>query len=112
MIRCLVLSAFLLLAAPGAVAQVRPQPGYGDARMQTIDYRRNQVVEIEGAPGSQVMIALAPDEQIPTIAVGDSGAWQVVSRQSGHQPFSRPPPGGGRNQMALRPQPRRVGEEC
>src|SRR3546814_3296997 len=42
MIRCLVLSAFLLLAAPGAVAQVRPQPGYGDARMQTIDYRRNQ----------------------------------------------------------------------
>lgn len=101
MSRRLALTALLLFAAPGAVAQVRPQPGYGDARMQTVDYHRNQVVEIEGAPGYQVMIALAPDEQIQNIAVGDSGAWQVVASQSGNMLFVRPAQGGVSTNMTV-----------
>jgi type IV secretion system protein VirB9 len=95
------LAAFLLLAVPGAAAQVRPQPGNGDARMQTIDYRRDQVVEIEGAPGYQVMIALAPDEVIQHVAIGDSGAWQVVPSQSGNMLFVRPSQGGVSTNMTV-----------
>jgi type IV secretion system protein VirB9 len=95
------LAAFLVLAAPGAAAQVRPQPGYGDARMQTIDYRRDQVVEIEGAPGYQVMIALAPDEVIQHVAIGDSAAWQVAPSQSGNMLFVRPSQGGVSTNMTV-----------
>ncbi len=95
------LAILLALSATVAAAQVRPQPGYGDARMQTVDYQRNQVVEIEGAPGYQVMIALAPDEQIQNVAVGDSGAWQVVTSQSGNMLFVRPSEGGVSTNMTV-----------
>lgn len=95
------LAILLVLSAPAAAAQVRPQPGDGDARMQTVDYRRNQVVEIQGAPGYQVMIALAPDENIQNIAVGDSGAWQVVASQSGNMLFVRPSEGGVSTNMTV-----------
>lgn len=95
------LAILLALSGTGAGAQVRPQPGYGDARMQTIDYRRDQVVEIEGAPGYQVMIALAPDEQVQNVAVGDSGAWQVVASQSGNMLFVRPTQDGVSTNMTV-----------
>src|SRR3546814_19186434 len=90
------LAILLALSAAPAVAQVRPQPGTGDARMQTVDYQRNQVVEIQGAPGYQVMIALAPDEHIKNLAVGDSGASPVVATQSGNMLFVGPPGENGR----------------
>jgi type IV secretion system protein VirB9 len=100
MIRMLALLAGLVAAAPLA-AQVRPQPGIGDPRMRTVDYRRNQVVEIEGAPGYQVMIALAPDERIENVALGDSGAWQVVPNQSGNMLFVRPAQDGVSTNMTV-----------
>lgn len=95
------LAILLALLGTGAAAQVRPQPGYGDARMQTIDYRRDQVVQIEGAPGYQVLIALAPDEQIQNVALGDSGAWQVVANQSGNLLFVRPTQDGVSTNMTV-----------
>ncbi|WP_338426910.1 TrbG/VirB9 family P-type conjugative transfer protein [Sphingopyxis kveilinensis] len=97
----LALAALLLLTAPDAAARASPQPGYGDARMQTVDYRRDQVVEIEGAPGYQVMIALAPDEVIEHVALGDSGAWQVAPSQSGNMLFVRPSQGGVSTNMTV-----------
>lgn len=95
------LAILLALLGTGAEAQVRPQPGYGDARMQTVDYRRDQVVQIEGAPGYQVMIALAPDEQVQNVAIGDSGAWQVVASQSGNMLFVRPTQDGVSTNMTV-----------
>lgn len=95
------LVVLLTLPGVGASAQIRPQPGYGDARMQTIDYRREQVVQIEGAPGYQVMIALAPDERIENVALGDSGAWQVVASQSGNMLFVRPTQDGVSTNMTV-----------
>ena len=44
MITRLALVILPLMLVPGAASQVRPQPGIGDARMQTVDYRRDQVV--------------------------------------------------------------------
>lgn len=91
----------LALLASMAGAQVRPQPSGGDPRMQTVDYRRDQVVQIEGAPGYQIMIALAPDERVQNIALGDSGAWQVVASQSGNMLFLRPTQDGVSTNMTV-----------
>lgn len=97
----LTLGALLALLSASASAQIRPQPGYGDARMQTIDYRRDQVVQIEGAPGFQVMIALASDERIENVALGDSRAWQAVASQSGNLLFVRPTQDGVSTNMTV-----------
>jgi type IV secretion system protein VirB9 len=45
--------ALLLLAilAGEASAEIRPQPGLGDPRIQTVSYQADQVVLIEGATG-------------------------------------------------------------
>jgi type IV secretion system protein VirB9 len=84
-----------------AEAQVRPQPTGGDQRMQMVDYRRDQVVEIGGAPGCQVLIQLAPDERIQNVALGDSGAWQVATSQSGNMLFVRPTQDGVSTNMTV-----------
>lgn len=91
----------LALIAAAAQAQVRPQPSGGDPRMQTVDYQRNQVVQIEGAAGYQVLIALAPDERIQNVALGDSSAWQVVVSQSGNMLFVRPTQDGVSTNMTV-----------
>lgn len=95
------LAVLVALFGANASAQIRPQPGYGDARMQMIDYRRDQVVQIEGAPGYQVLIALAPDERIENVALGDSSAWQVAQSQSGNLLFVRPTQDGVSTNMTV-----------
>ncbi|MBY8826572.1 TrbG/VirB9 family P-type conjugative transfer protein [Hephaestia mangrovi] len=76
-----------LVAAPPLAAQVRPQPGPGDPHIQSVDYDPNQVVELETAPGYQLTVGLAADEQIESVAVGDSAAWQVSASHSGDHLF-------------------------
>jgi type IV secretion system protein VirB9 len=84
----LVLLAALLLAVGGpADAQVRPQPGAGDPRLQTVEYREGDVVLLELAPGYQMTIELAQDEQIENVALGDSAAWQVTPNRRGDRLF-------------------------
>ncbi|WP_234178888.1 TrbG/VirB9 family P-type conjugative transfer protein [Sphingopyxis sp. NFH-91] len=92
-------SAFIGLPAAAQV-QPAPNPG-GDQRMQTVDYHRYQVVEVRGAPGYQTLIALAPDERIQNVAVGDSGAWQVAASQSGNMLFVRPAQEGVATNMTV-----------
>lgn len=85
------LACFVLATMAGlAGAQVRPQPGSGDPRLQSIEYRADQVVQITGAPGYQVTIALAPDENIQSIALGDSSAWQATPTHSGDHLVVKP----------------------
>ena len=91
----------LLALGSGAQAQVLPEPSGGDPRIQAVDYRRDQVVQIGGAPGYQTTIALAPDEQIQNIAVGDSGAWQVSANRSGNILFVKPVQGGVDTNMTI-----------
>lgn len=76
--------ASLLLCAPLSLhAQVRPQPGQGDPRLQIVQYDADQIVHLPVVTGFQVMVALATGEQIGTIAVGDSAAWQVTPSKRG-----------------------------
>jgi type IV secretion system protein VirB9 len=64
-------------------AQVRPSPGEGDPRLQTIMFDAKQVVQLSVATGFQLMIAFAPGEVVETVALGDSAAWQVSPGKRG-----------------------------
>jgi type IV secretion system protein VirB9 len=90
-VRVLPLFLAALAAAPlSASAQVRPQPGQGDPRIQSIEYDADQVVQIQAAPGYQVTLELGSDELIENVAVGDSGAWQVTANRNGSRLFVKP----------------------
>ena len=94
--------AFVGLTAAGQLdAQVRPQLGPGDPRIQSIDYRADQVVLIEAAPGYQVRIELASDENIESAAVGDSGAWQVTANRALNRLFVKPLQAGADTNMTI-----------
>lgn len=94
-------AAWLLLLAAPAAAQIRPQPGPGDPRVQTVDYNENQVVTLQAAPGYELTIELAPDEQIENVAVGDSGAWQVTANHRGDHLFVKPLQSGVSTNMTV-----------
>ena len=74
---------FLLGIGPPLSAQVRPIPGTGDPRLQTVAYNPDQIVQLVVASGYQLMVNFAPGERIETIAVGDSSAWQVTTNKRG-----------------------------
>ncbi|MCW3838426.1 TrbG/VirB9 family P-type conjugative transfer protein [Sphingomonas canadensis] len=85
------LAALIALAAPlPAAAQVVPQPGPGDPRVQSVEYNPEQVVLLRAATGYQVTIELAPDERIESIAVGDAGSWQATPNKRGDHVFVKP----------------------
>ena len=88
--RCAVLLGLALCAAAPAAAQVRPTPGAGDPRIQTIDYDANQVFQIQAAPGYQVTLHFGADEVIENVAVGDSTAWQVSANRNGGHLYIKP----------------------
>lgn len=93
-----------LLAAPPAlplVAQVQPQAGAGDPRIQAVNYDPDQVVILYGAPGYQVTVEFGPDEQIENVAVGDSGAWQVTPNRRGDHLFVKPVQSGVATNMTV-----------
>jgi len=89
-VKAFAFAAAALLAAMPAAAQVRPQPGTGDPRLQTVDYAPDQVVTLQVAPGYQLTVELAPDEQIENVALGDSAAWQVTANRRGDRLFIKP----------------------
>ena len=96
------LALLVALAPLPAAAQVRPQPGSGDPRVQTVEYNADQVVLLQGAPGYQITVALAPDEHIENIAVGDTGAWQVIANNRGDRIFVKPiQPGVSTNMVVV-----------
>jgi type IV secretion system protein VirB9 len=91
----------LLLAPLAAEAQVRPQPGTGDPHIQSVDYRPDQVVWIDAAPGYQLTIELASDEHVENVALGDSGAWQVTANRRGDRLFVKPIRADGTTNMLV-----------
>ncbi len=91
----------LALAAPPLAAQVRPQPGPGDPRVQTIEFVPDQVVQLQAAPGYQVTVALNPDERVESIALGDSNAWNVTANKRGDYLFVKPVSAGVTTNMIV-----------
>lgn len=84
------IAALLLCLALPAAAQVRPAPGPGDPRVQTVMFAPDQVVQLQAAPGYQITVALNPDERIESIALGDGNAWQATANKRGDYLFVKP----------------------
>lgn len=87
--RALCLLLTLMLAGP-VVAQVQPTFPGGDTRLQTVVYDPDRVVRLRVPLGYQTTVALDAQEQIETIAVGDSSAWQVTPNARGDHLFVKP----------------------
>ncbi|MGN6818853.1 MAG: TrbG/VirB9 family P-type conjugative transfer protein [Sphingomonas sp.] len=97
-------AAFLLAAAIVAApahAQVRPQPGAGDPRIQTVMYDADQVVLLQVPTGYELTVEFAPDERIENVAVGDSAAWQVTPNKRGDRLFLKPIQGSTTNMTVV-----------
>ena len=96
-----VLIFWLALAAAPLAAQVQPQPGAGDPRIQVVDYDEDQVVLLQAAPGYQVTVEFGADERIENVAVGDGGAWQVTASRRGDFLFVKPIQAAGTNMTVV-----------
>jgi len=78
--------------APAFAPPPPPQlpPASPESRIQSIEYHADQVIPIQVAAGYQLMVEFAADERIESVAVGDSGAWQVTPNHSGDRIFIKP----------------------
>lgn len=96
------LALLAALSLPVAASgQVRPQPGAGDPRVQSVMYDPDQVVLLQVPVGYELTLELAPDERIENVAVGDSGAWQVTPNKRGDRLFIKPIQGGVTTNMTV-----------
>jgi type IV secretion system protein VirB9 len=95
------LGAITLMFASPALSQNQPMPGDGDPHLQTVDYNAGQIVMLRGAPGYQLMIELSPDEEIQSVALGDSAAWQVSINKGGDRLFLKPAQGDVSTNMTV-----------
>jgi type IV secretion system protein VirB9 len=77
-----VLGAIMLIVGLSpALAERTPTPGRYDPRIRTIVYERDNVVRLAASFGISTMIVLSESEQIETITVGDTAAWQVTTNK-------------------------------
>jgi type IV secretion system protein VirB9 len=72
------------------VPEQQPPAPLADSRIQSVEFHEDQVVPVQVAPGYQLMVEFAADERIESVAVGDSGAWQVSPNHSGDRIFIKP----------------------
>lgn len=85
-----VTAAIMVAGAPIASAEVQPQSVRADARIRTVPFQKDNVVYLAGMMGVSTMIVFNEDEQIATVAMGDSLAWQAVPDQSKRFLFIKP----------------------
>ena len=50
-----------------------PPPPTANPRVQTVDYREDQVIVLQAAPGYQLTVELGADERVENVAVAASG---------------------------------------
>ncbi|QNQ10623.1 TrbG/VirB9 family P-type conjugative transfer protein [Sphingomonas alpina] len=91
-----------LLAVPVAAhAQIRPAPGPGDPRIQTVAYDAAQVVSLQVASGYQLTVEFGAGERIENVAIGDSNAWQVTPNKRGDHLFIKAQQNGVSTNMTV-----------
>ncbi len=71
-----------------AEALQTPRPIATDNRIQTARYNPNEIYKFTGHYGYQSIIEFSRDEEILTVSIGDSVAWQV--NPSGYRLFLKP----------------------
>jgi len=70
-------SAFCAVSAGVAARSVPEATGY-DSRVRTVTYNADDIVQIIGTYGISTHIVFAPDEDIKSVALGDTLAWEVA----------------------------------
>ncbi len=80
----------LPLALLALVAARLPEPGPVNAHLQSVMYDPDEVVEIRGALGWQIMLEFGPDERIENVSIGDALAWQVTPNKRARNLFLKP----------------------
>ena len=61
-----------------AFAAQTPKGGSLDARVTSVTYQENNVVQVFATYGISTMIIFDEDEKFETISLGDTESWQVV----------------------------------
>ncbi|RWI54705.1 MAG: conjugal transfer protein TrbG [Mesorhizobium sp.] len=90
--RDFVVVALLILAgvtSPALGAQT-PKGGSLDARITSVTYQENNVVQVFATYGISTMIVFDEDEKFETISLGDTDSWQVVPAEKGNILFVKP----------------------
>ncbi len=100
MIRSLISTTILTLAAPAAFAQAAADaPGFEtmfrsqpprDPRIRVVDYDADQIIPVTGHTGYQMTIEFEPGEKIETVGIGDSSGWQVTPNGNATLLFLKP----------------------
>lgn len=82
------IAIMIMITASNLYAVQKPVPLAGDSRIRTLNYNPNDVYYLLGHYGLQSIIEFGPEEEIGTVTVGDSLAWQIVP--SGNRLFMKP----------------------
>ncbi len=82
--------AALAILALTLTAATTPRPGPIDPHIQRVFYDADQVTQLTGALGWQIMIEFAPDERIENVSIGDALAWQVTPNKRARLLFLKP----------------------
>ncbi len=90
LLRLMLALAALALPLASAHAAQSPRPGRIDPRIRTVFYDPEQVVQIHGYFGYQMMIEFSADERIENVAIGDGIAWQVTPNKRANLLFLKP----------------------
>ena len=81
--------ALMSLCLPASGAQM-PKGGKLDARVTSVTYQENNVVQVHATYGISTMIIFDEDEEFETISLGDTESWQVVPAEKGNILFVKP----------------------
>lgn len=73
-----------------AFAAQTPKGGSLDARVTSVTYQENNVVQVFATYGISTMIIFDEDEKFETISLGDTESWQVVPAEKGNILFVKP----------------------
>jgi len=87
-LRTLLAIGCMFMVAVGAFAESTPQGTLLDSRVRTLVFNENQVYKIAAYYGYQIDIELADNEDVRTVAAGDTVGWQIVS--AGQHLFIKP----------------------
>lgn len=80
------LSAALLIFTAARL----PEPGATSPHIQSIMFVPDEVVQLQGAIGWQIMLEFGPDERIENVSIGDALAWQVTPNKRAQILFLKP----------------------
>jgi len=98
-LRNMLVMGLMMIAAAGASGESTPQGTLLDSRVRTLVFNENQVYKIAAYYGYQTDIELADNEDVRTVAAGDTVGWQIVS--AGQHLFVKPMAPNARTNLSV-----------